>query len=119
LIASGPERSCTIGANQTLFVVFNDPKTRKGFESTLAGLPCPIVLGTLGRFTPTTSAGSTRAPTALKLPLIEVGTRGIVASTGTAPNTDQIDLAAAASTDTTIAAKTKGKARTFSYTCTR
>jgi hypothetical protein len=40
-----------------------------------------------------------------------------VFSTGTAPDSDQLDLAAAATADSKIASKVKGKVRTLTYQC--
>ena len=116
LVGKASVGSCSVGADQTILVVFRDSATRKRLESGLAALPCPIVTAVLGRLTTPTTGGAPSA-TKVKLPLVEVGTRGLVISTGTAPDTDRLDLGAAASADKTIASRTKGKLRTISYSC--
>jgi hypothetical protein len=48
---------------------------------------------------------------------VDVGTRSLVFSTGTAPGTDQVDLARAATAGSKISTAVKGKLRTFNYHC--
>jgi hypothetical protein len=110
--------TCTVNGQQTALMVFKDRKTRKQLEGNIRGLPCPIVAATLGRFAPPTTQGTSPSSTAaLKVPLVDIGSRGIIFSTGTAPNSEQLDFAAAAATDATIAAKVKGKVQTFTFQC--
>ena len=117
LVRSVSVGTCTINGQQTALVAFKNGKTRQQFERSIRDLPCPIVTAALGQFTPSTTQGSGPSSVTLKVPMTEVGSRGIVFSTGAAPNSEQLDLAAAAATDATIAAKVKGKVRTFTFNC--
>jgi hypothetical protein len=109
--------TCTINGQQTGVVVFKDGKARQQFEDNVRGLPCPIVAATLGRFTPPTTQGVSPSTVALKIPVVEVGSRGMVISIGTAPDSEQLDFVAAAATDAKIATKVKGKVQTFTFQC--
>jgi hypothetical protein len=109
--------TCTINGQQTALVAFKSGKTRRQFEGTIRSFPCPIVRAMLGRFTPSTTQGSASSSATLSIPITEVGSRGVVFSTGTAPNSERLDLVAAAATDANIAAKVKGKVRTFTFEC--
>jgi len=109
--------TCTINGQQTGLVAFKDAKTRQKFEGSIRSLPCPIVAAVLGRFTPPTTQGASATTAPLKIPLVEVGSRGMVFSTGTAPSSEQLDFVAAAATDAKIAAKAKGKVQTLTFQC--
>jgi hypothetical protein len=109
--------TCTVDGQQTALVAFKDKKTRQQLEANLRDLPCPIVTAMIGRFTPPTTQGASPSTTTLKVPLVDVGSRGLIFSTGTAPNSEQLDFTAAAATDTKIAATLKGKLRTFTFQC--
>jgi len=109
--------TCTIDGQQTAVVAFKDKKARQQLEGNIRNLPCPIVTAMLGRFTPPTTPGASPSTTPLQVPMVEVGSRGLVMSTGTAPDSEQLDFTAAATTDTKIASKLEGKLRTFTFQC--
>ena len=99
-----------------MLVAFENTKARRDFEGTLGQLPCAIVQAALAD-EPVDEHGDHRTSSDIAVPLVDVGTRAIVFSTGTAPETDQVDLAKAATADASIAAKVKGKVRTFTFHC--
>lgn len=108
--------TCTIGGQQTLLAAFKSAKARRSFEGTLTDLPCAIVQSALPS-SASTSGASAGTSSDITVPLVDIGTRGIVFSTGTAPETDQVDLVQAGTTDSRIAAAVKGKVRNFTYHC--
>jgi hypothetical protein len=113
LVGDASVGTCTVNGKQTVLVVFPDSAARQTFETALAGLPCGVLHAVLGGLAPNT----TSAQPAVKVPLAELGARGVVFSTGAAPNTDRLDLAAAAAADRAIAKKARGAVRTFTYEC--
>jgi hypothetical protein len=106
--------TCTVGGLRTLLVAFPNARRRQNVESTLAALPCLVVKAALS----STGAPTSNAPSGtIALPFVDVGSRAIAFSTGSAPSVDQLDLTRAATAASTIAAKAKGKLRTLTYQC--
>jgi hypothetical protein len=106
--------SCTIDGQQTLLVAFKTARARKRFETAVRTLPCLVIKVLEEQFTtpaPGAPAGS------LSIPLVEVGSRALVFGTGTAPDTDRLDLTAAGLTDARVAGATQGKVRSYAFTC--
>jgi len=118
LVGNASVATCTVNDQQTVVVVFKNAKARQAFENRVSSLPCPIVTALVTQLAPsTTTQASTPSSTAVKIPVAKIGSRAIAFSTGTAPSSDTVDLTAAATTDGTIAKKTGGKLRTFTFAC--
>ena len=118
LVGDASVGSCTVNDELTVVVVFKNQKARQAFETRVQSLPCPIVTALVGQLTPsTTTPTSAPSTTSVKIPVAKIGSRTIIFSTGSAPDTNMVDLAAAATTDGNVAKKTGGKLRTFTFTC--
>jgi hypothetical protein len=124
LVGNASVGTCTVNDQQTVVVVFKNQKARQDFETRVGSLPCPIVTALVAQLSPSTTqtsapATQSSAPstTSVKIPVAKIGSRTIVFSTGSAPDSNAVDLAAAATTDGTVAKKTGGKLRTFTFTC--
>jgi hypothetical protein len=109
--------TCTINGQQTLLVAFKNANARHNFEGTLADLPCAVVQAALPSTPSTTGPSGGSSPGNITLTLVDLGSLGVVFSTGTAPDSDQLDLAKAATTDSSIASKVGAKVRTITYPC--
>jgi hypothetical protein len=119
LVGNASAGTCTVNDQQAVVVVFKNAKARQDFENRVRSLPCPIVTALVTQLAPSTTQASapSSTPAAVKIPVAEIGSRTIVFSTGTAPDSETVDLSAAATTDGTVAKKTSGKLRTFTFAC--
>jgi Mn2+/Fe2+ NRAMP family transporter len=117
LVGNASVATCTVNDQQTVVVVFKTPKARQQFETRVRSLPCPIVTALVNQLAPSATSTSTPSTTTVKIPVAEIGSRSIIFSTGSAPGTDTVDLAAAATSDGAIGKKIGGKLRTFTFTC--
>jgi hypothetical protein len=106
--------TCTVGGLRTLLVAFPNARARQSAEMTLAALPCVLVKSALSSTTGPTGGVSSGN---IALPFVDLGSRAVAFSTGSAPDTDQLDLSRAATAASTIASKAKGKLRTLTYQC--
>jgi Mn2+/Fe2+ NRAMP family transporter len=117
LVGNASVGTCTVNDQQTVVVVFKNQKARQDFETRVGSLPCPIVTALVAQLAPSTTQTSAPSTTSVKIPVAKIGSRTIIFSTGSAPDSNTVDLAAAATTDGTVAKKTGGKLRTFTFTC--
>ena len=117
LVGDASVATCTVNGQQTVAVVFKNAKARQQFYTRVRSLPCPIVTALVSQLSPSATSTSTPSTTTVKIPVAEVGSRSIIFSTGSAPSTDNVDLTAAATSDSAIAKKIGGKLRTFTFTC--
>ena len=118
LIGNASVGTCTVNNQQTVVVVFKDSKARQQFETRVRTLPCPIVTALVSQLAPsTTQTSAPSTTTTVKIPVAEIGSRAMAFSTGSAVDSNTVDLTAAATTDGTIAKKAGGKLRTFTFTC--
>ena len=117
LVGDASVGTCTVNDQQTVVVVFKNTKVRQDFETRVKSLPCPIVTALVSQLAPSTAPTSVPSSTTVKIPVAKIGSRTIVFSTGSAPDSNTVDLAEAAVTDGTVAKKTGGKLRTFTFSC--
>jgi hypothetical protein len=106
--------TCTVGGLRTLLVAFRNTRARQSFASTLAALPCALVKSALSSASAPTGSTTTGNIT---LPYVDLGSRAIAFSTGSAPDNGGLDLTRATTADSSIASKAKGKLRTLTYQC--
>jgi hypothetical protein len=112
--------SCTLAHHDTLLVVFASRQARATFETDLNAAGC-ILASMIGLDLPaTTGPIPSNRPAAANVPIVEIGNRSLLFSTGTTTTsgTQPLNLTRATATARRIAKTTNGKVKTVPLQCT-